>query len=391
MEKELCRPSASSSPCRRLLLCGLFATLGFSASSADLQAADPHAMPPKVVVHQGDHHLAWVDGRHVQLPVAKASVVSSPRIQGDQWWVTATERHAEGTRISLIRGQDDKVVEQSLVREASDMVLFGPQPIVDAEGLQAVLWLEGSEIRRSEVRFASWQNGAISEPKTLSLRGIGTQTALSVTPLSDGSWLAVWTAFDGHDDEILWSRYRQDATGGSGQWSAPAPLAANNQVPDITPRVVATEAGALVAWSRFDGRDYRVMVAHFSDKPLSDKTLSDKTGGGQPTDSSVTTANPWSEPLAVGGRGTVYPEFLPTASPTLAFRQAVPAGWTLLRLDADGNPLAEAHQPTDEKSVPFVQSLDDQKVALQWLSIDADKSQPVAKSAIELPWRSPSP
>ncbi len=69
--------------------------------------------------------------------------------------------------------------------------------------------------------------------------------------LADGSWLLAWSAFDGQDDEIVWSRRAGNA------WQPVKRLYPDNSVPDITPALTATaDGGALIAWSRFDGHGY---------------------------------------------------------------------------------------------------------------------------------------
>lgn len=375
MEKELFRcpqPRPSRTPTQRWMstLLALSTCLTFAFGAA---GEEPSAAAVQLVSSQGDHHLAWTDGRKMQLPVGRSAVVSPPRVDGEQWWVTAAERLPEAQQISLIAGRGEQVSRQIVVRDAADKVLFGPKPVVDAAGVQGVLWLEGTEIRQSAVRYARCRDDRCTAAKTLSPPGTGTQTALSVTVLADDSWLAVWTAYDGEDDEVLWSRFRPDATQEGGAWSTPLPIATGNRVPDITPQVLATPGGALVAWSRFDGRDYRVMVSRFDGLRLADE--------GRP----ATTT--WSEPLQVGGRGTVYPEFLPTATPTLAYRQAVPGGWTLVRLDPLGHPIARAHWTTDEKQAPVVTALDEEAVSLQWLRIDSEKGRSASRTAAVVPWK----
>lgn len=312
----------------------------------------PHllAQTPQVVPSAEGHHVAWTDGHHVTLPTTPRTLLGQVASEGTSWWVPATESLDGTTRLALWHGAADKAIASLTVREAADKVLFGPTPVVDADGLQGVLWSEGTQIRKTEIRFSTWQDGALSEPAILSPKGEGTQTGLSATVLADGSWLAVWTAQDGEDSEVTWSRYRQ------GSWTAPKTLT-DNAVPDITPHVRATAYGTYLAWSRYDGNGhYRIVMARFDDDA--------KDGQGA-----------WSSPTEVGGPGTVYPQVEATDTAIVLFRQASPAGWSALRIDEHGQPVAKAHWSTDHKTVPVLGLADAAHLELIWLGVNAQSAK----------------
>lgn len=181
-------------------------------------------------------------------------------------------------------------------------------------------WLEGSDPRRLGVRFASWDGAAWGPAVVVAPPAAGSQLALTGTVLGDGSVLLAWSAFDGKDDEILWSR-REGAT-----WSPPRRLAADNAVPDITPALHAIQgtgsAGddALAAWSRYQDGHYRVVVSRFDGRA-------------------------WSEPRPVGPAGSVFPGFEPgpeTGAARILFRTAAPRGWQAVEVDRDGRPRRSA-------------------------------------------------
>src|SRR5690606_27472122 len=96
------------------------------------------------------------------------------------------------------------------------------------------------------------------EPERVAAPGPGSQLALSGAVLRDGSTMLVWSRFDGEDDEIFWSRHD------GRRWSAPARLAHDNRVPDVTPVVAPLGDGAVVAWSRFGQGTYHLTTAHWS-------------------------------------------------------------------------------------------------------------------------------
>ncbi len=325
-------------------------------------SATPHLMAqaPQVVPSAEGHHVAWADGRHAELPTMPQTLLGKVASEGSSWWVPTTERRDGTTRLVLWHGIADKVVVPLMVREASDKVLFGPTPVASQDGLQGVLWSEGTQTRQTEIRFSTWQDDAWSDPAILSPRGEGTQTALSATVLADGSWLAAWTAQDGEDSEVTWSRYRQ------GAWSAPKALT-DNAVPDITPHVRATAHGTYIAWSRYDGNGhYRVVMSRF-DGVTKDGAAKDGNGT-------------WTSPLEVGGPGTVYPQVEETDAAVLLFRQASPAGWSAVRLDDQGQPVAGAHWPTENKTAPVLGPADVAHLELIWLAVGTPRTEaPSAK------------
>jgi acyl-CoA thioesterase I len=185
-----------------------------------------------------------------------------------------------------------------------------PLPLVEDGRLAGLVWLEGDDRRSLAVRYAAWNGSGWEEPLPISPAGAGAQLALSAARLADGSWLLAWSAFDGSDDEIVWSR------GVGGAWTRPARLT-DNRVPDITPALTAAGGGAVIAWSQLAGDGYRLLAARFRD-------------------------GRWSEPEVVAPGGSLYPSFEPAAGADrlrLLYRTALPRGWAALELDHDGRPL----------------------------------------------------
>src|SRR5918996_10161 len=129
-------------------------------------------------------------------------------------------------------------------------------------------------------------------PQPAAPRGRGTHPPRPPPRLSDGSWLLAWSAFDGHDDEIVWTR------GKNGAWSRPRRVTADNAWPDTTPALTVTGNGALLAWSRYDGNDYRIVIS--------------------------------------------------------LYRTAVPQGWEALAVDTAGRPLRRALVQADRKARPQI-------------------------------------
>ena len=200
-----------------------------------------------------------------------------------------------------------------------------PLPLVSSGGdLIGAAWLEGSGPRRLAVRFAPWEGAAWGPAEEVAPPAAGSQLALTASGTPDGAVLLAWSAFDGEDDEILWS-IRKGVS-----WSPPRRLGADNAVPDITPALHALGGSGssgdavLAAWSRYQGDRYRVVVARFD-------------------------GHTWSEPHPIGPPGSVFPTFeargetssatsTGASVPRILFRTAAPRGWHAVEVDRDGFP-----------------------------------------------------
>jgi hypothetical protein len=171
--------------------------------------------------------------------------------------------------------------------------------------LVGLAWLEGDSLARLGVWAAAWDGSRWHDLEQVAPPGAGSQLALAGAVLADGSWLLCWSAFDGGDDEVVWSRR------GGGRWSPPLPLAGGDGVPDVTPAVRPLGAGAELVWSRFRDGEYHLVASRL-----------DSAG--------------WSAPQDLGARGTLYPSW---EGESLLFRDARRGAWVVARLD-DGR-LAE--------------------------------------------------
>jgi len=204
--------------------------------------------------------------------------------------------------------------------EAGGPLVASPTPLVSDGELLGLAWLAGDVPGRLTVRFAPWIGGATlpgaggewGASELVAGPAPGSQLALAGAALAGGSAVLVWSAFDGEDDEILWSVRT------AGRWSEPARLAADDAVPDVTPAVAALDDGAIAAWSRYDGSEYRLVAARW-------------------------TGEAWTAPEPLAGPGSLFPSFHPgRGGPLLLYRDARRQGWAALRLDRAGRPTARA-------------------------------------------------
>lgn len=187
-----------------------------------------------------------------------------------------------------------------------------PVLLTDGDQTLGAAWLEGDDGERNAIRFSTWQGSGFGSPVEVAPSGPGSQLALTGTVLADGRILLVWAGEDGEDDEI-WAAVGRDRS-----WSAPVRVGGDNRVPDILPTVVASGEGALVAWSRLDGDEYRVAMASFDGRAFS--------------------AARWA-----GAAGSLYPSFESVAGePALLFRDARSREWVLAELTRTGAPGRQA-------------------------------------------------
>jgi hypothetical protein len=217
-----------------------------------------------------------------------------------------------------------------------------PTPVVTGGELAGLAWLEGATRESYAVRYAPWVGAGWGPVEEVAAPGAGSQLALAALPLADGRILAVWAGYDGQDDEILFA-----LRPAAGPWSAPARVARDNDVPDITPALAATpgpDAGALVAWSRYDGGQYRVTVARFDGERFRGARV-------------------------IGEPGTLEPGFLPpgpNGAPRLLYRHARPPGWTVADLDRSGAPGQAWYAATSDPARPTAARIRDGRLQLDY-------------------------
>jgi hypothetical protein len=214
-----------------------------------------------------------------------------------------------------------------------------PRLMISRNEVGGLAWLEGADSGSMSVRTAKWTGAEWQSVEVVSPTLEGSQTGLTGTVLADGSWLLVWAAFDGQDDEIYWSQKK------AGSWSPPRRLAGNNTWPDITPKAIATRTGALVAWSRFDGNDYRSTIARFD-------------------------GSRWSSPQTVGDRGSVDPHLTTLEGRAyLLFNSASASSWTILEIQSSGHIGRRASLPGPGDEMPILTWASSHQVGLRSPSI----------------------
>ena len=227
----------------------------------------------------------------------------------DGWAAAGIREGANGSRVIVVQEAGAGVERLSSPPGSTGRHRLLPRLLVEPEGLGGVAWLEGERRDRMEVRAAQWTGGGWTPAAVVSASGPGSQTGLSQAVLADGSWLLVWSRFDGVDNEIYWSRWAGNA------WSVPQPIEAGDRVPDVTPTLLASGEGALLAWSEYTRDGYRVRAAAFE--------------GGI-----------WRAVELPLGSGALYPELRRQPQGTyLLYRSALEPGWGVAELNSTGGVL----------------------------------------------------
>jgi hypothetical protein len=282
-------------------------------------------------------------GRSLALSLPERAEVSSFAALDNGWILAGSFRDVSGRqRLFLLKGNDQRATTLAEPPGQEGRRRRDPELLIDNGRLAGLAWLEGDGERDLSVRSAVWNGKSWGTSERVSYPGPGSQLALTSAVLGDGSWLLAWSAFDGQDDEIVWSLRSGSA------WLPVRRLSAGNAVPDITPAVTATAGnGALIAWSRFDGKDYQLRTARFA-------------------------RGEWSGERPAGPSGSLYPAFLgASGSPRLLYMDAWPRAWTVLDLDAEGKTLAKATVPSSQDR-PIVTFQKNGGVRMRWPSLKGE-------------------
>lgn len=273
-------------------------------------------------------------------------------------WMAAGHKATEnGTELLLLEEVEGTINLLPSPDVAGARLSGQPILLIQDDALTGLVWAAGNELRGLEIWAADWLHGKWGEPELIASKGPGSQVAPRALVLEDGTWLVVWAAYDGEDDEIVWSRRIQ------GAWSKPARVAADNAVPDITPRLLAVDGGALLAWSWYDGNDYRMKTSRFT--------------GGE-----------WSKPEIFGEKGSLYPSVIQTENGGLLLYKTVePATWTVLAFDRQGVATRRAVVSDDAEDRPLLAIDKGHGALLRWQSRDGrlDMTRDLAAAWQELP------
>jgi len=307
-----------------------------SASLADVLQATREGGQLYAVQGRESLRIGRLGGPEIEVQVPEGATIHELEPLGSGWLAAGHLPSGDGTELLLLE-ERDRSIERLAVPQV-DGAKLSNQPIgmIQDKTLVGLVWAAGNDMRSLEIWAAEWLHGKWGEPELVSAKGPGSQVAPRAVVLEDGSWLAVWAAFDGEDDEIVWSRRTQ------GEWTRPERVAADNDVPDITPALATVGGGAVLAWSWYDGNDYRMKTARF---------FGDK----------------WTDAKSFGEKGSLYPSLIQTDDGGLLLYQTVePASWTVMAFDRQGIPVRRAVIAEEAEDRPLLAIEESRGVLLRW-------------------------
>lgn len=349
---------------RRVLLTALALVSPFLWGSGPLAAETIQARQaevPLALVIDGSGAEIWRPTGTEPIALAEGAGLGTIEAVDDGWVAAGNAQDGTATELYLLSSSGGETLR--LPAPVGRYEQRGEPALLVADGrLEGLAWLEGTRQEDLVVWAAQWNGTTWGEPEVVSAQGIGpvagAQLALDGAILDDGSWLLVWAAVDGEDDEILWSRRTVDG------WSTPARVHEPNSVPDITPTVAALPGGgAVVAWSALDGWHYRIRQARFDGES-------------------------WLSEPTFGAEGSTRPGFLYHGlERTLLYHSVVPDRWSLRELDQEGVARRGANLQIPIDSRPVLDLGDPDAAVLIWPDADTDSGLSPKTPDIPLPWQ----
>jgi hypothetical protein len=253
------------------------------------------------------------------------------------WIITGSIQGPEGMDLLLIRGDDRRIEVLPQPDGRFGVGRANPVPLVEEGSLRGLAWIEGRRQEELIVRAARWDGDTWGNIEQVSPRGPGAQMALTGTVLANSDWLLLWAGFDGEDDEILWSRRSR------GSWGEPQRVHSDNNSPDITPTVVATDGGALAAWSELHDGHYRLRLARWDH-------------------------GTWEISPPSGGQGALYPRaFHSSVGLQILHLSVNPEGWSLIELDRSGAERSRRHEQRATRERPLLVGSHPDDPDLRWV------------------------
>ena len=283
--------------------------------------------------------LLYAGSATIEARLPAQAVVYSTARHHQTIWISGRWSAPEPDDIFVAEVLEDGTLRLLPTPGAREHPRLFPRLVIDGGSVAGLVWRQGPHRDEQRLISAAWNGIGWDAEEVIAPDQCNERTALTAIVLGDGSWLAVWAAVDG-DDDLWWSR--RSRTG----WSQPKRVHADNGTPDVAPRLTRIPSGALLAWSWFDGSDYRLRLSSFE-------------------------ARKWRELGIRSGRGADPVEFvdLPTGPGLLHTyvgpEPSDPYRWSLIHLDRSGRELLRKDVRHQDLRSPAVVMRDDD-LLLRW-------------------------
>ena len=152
---------------------------------------------------------------------------------------------------------------------AFDALNLAPAIASGANGITWVVWtvVEGAN---SKLAYSFFNGEKWSQPKRMT-SSLSSNTGPSIFVDGDNTPWVVWAGFDGSDDDIYFSTWNRD------KWGTPERIHADNDVPDLLPRIALSGENDLsVYWNGFADGTYQLYMSTWDEEQWTDKRAIDR-------------------------------------------------------------------------------------------------------------------
>ncbi len=308
------------------------------AGASEYQLIQPTRNNSGAVLHSktGRAHLETPGGSRKSLALRRDERLTTLAEVGSGWITAGIREKSSRRELVLMSISNSRVDRLDSPAGQSARYRLNPTLLGNDSRLEGLAWLEGPDIKSLSVRLAFFQESSWSNPVEVPRPTKGSQSGLSATLLADGSWLLVWAAFDGTDDDIFYSQVIGDLV------TRARRVTANNRVPDVMPSILASDSGALLAWSQLEDGDYRIKISRFD-------------------------GSAWSGARTHGPPGSLRAQLsLQDNQVSLVYREAWPRSWTVSELGLSGRAQRRANFAVASDDRPIIAQSSGGTVVLRW-------------------------
>lgn len=255
-----CKPIV---PLLMTIIASVTAVAGSRGPDASEQLVAAAADGTVATVTGGTHLAIEVAGKEIFVQEARpGSSIGWPAASssGRDVAIAWVDGNGETSRVMVATGRDGNLSAPRAVTPAATRHARFPSVAIGVDGETWIAYVDGV-LAGDDVMAVRLGETATSTPLRVSDRDDSEDLVPQIAMDAAGSVVVVWAGYDGHDDEILWSRFQD------GAFTPEARVHANNPFPDLTPSMTrGGDARLHAAWSGFDGSSYQVFTSAWDGK-----------------------------------------------------------------------------------------------------------------------------